>query len=65
MASVNVPTLVIHGDSDKTVPIGSSADKTAKLISDCRYLVYGGAPHGLWYTDKEQLNEDLLDFLNS
>lgn len=65
MTSVNVPTLVIHGDSDKTVPIAATGEKSAKLIPDCRYLVYGGAPHGLFYTEKERLNADLLEFLNS
>lgn len=65
MTSVNVPTLVIHGDSDKTVPIEPTGEKSAKLIPDCRYLVYGGAPHGLFYTEKEKLNADLLEFLNS
>lgn len=65
MHQVNVPTLVIHGDSDKTVPIALSSEKSAKLIPDCRYLVYGGAPHGLYYTEKEKLNQDLIEFLNS
>lgn len=65
MVSVDVPALVIHGDSDKTVPIKASGEKSAKLIPDCRYLVYGGAPHGLFYTDKEKLNKDLIDFLRS
>lgn len=65
MVMVNVPTLVIHGDSDKTVPIETGGEQSAKLIPDCRYLVYGGAPHGLFYTDKERLNADLLEFLLS
>ena len=65
MESLTVPTLVIHGDSDKTVPIESSGEKTAKMIPDCRYLVYGGAPHGLFYTEKERLNKDLIEFIRS
>ena len=65
MAFVKVPTLVIHGDSDKTVPIAPTGEKASKLIPDCRYLVYEGSPHGLFYTDKEKFNKDLLEFLNS
>lgn len=65
MVAINVPTLVIHGDEDKTVPIDISSKKAAKLIPNCRYVVYEGAPHGLFYTDKEKLNTDLVNFINS
>ena len=65
MVTVNVPTLIIHGDADKTVPIEISSHKAAKLIPDCRYVVYEGAPHGLFYTEKEKLNKDLVEFLKS
>lgn len=60
---INVPTLIIHGDSDKTVPITSSSDQTAKILAGATYLVYSGAPHGLYYTEKEKLNTDLLEFI--
>lgn len=65
LRSINVPTLIIHGDSDKTVPIEASSNLTANLIAGSNYLVYPGAPHGLFYTHKDQLNVDLLDFLLS
>jgi pimeloyl-ACP methyl ester carboxylesterase len=65
LPKVNVPALVIHGDSDKTVPMEASSERAARLIPDCRYLVYDGAPHGLFYTDKQKLNNDLINFLNS
>ncbi|HEX9978965.1 MAG TPA: alpha/beta hydrolase [Flavobacterium sp.] len=65
MALLNVPVLLIHGDADKTVPIASSGEKAAKLLPNCRYLVYDGAPHGLFYTEKEKFNKDLLDFLKT
>jgi pimeloyl-ACP methyl ester carboxylesterase len=65
LPKIDIPVLMIHGDSDKTVPIEISSEKAAKLIPDCRYLVYGGAPHGLFYTEKERLNQDLVEFLNS
>jgi non-heme chloroperoxidase len=63
LKAVNVPTLIIHGDADDIVPIEISGDKTAKLIPDNYYKVYHGAPHGFFYTHKEQLNEDLLEFI--
>ena len=65
MAFVNVPTLIIHGDEDKTVPIELTSEIAAKLIPDNRFIVYEGAPHGLFYIEKDKLNKDLIEFLNS
>ncbi len=64
MALINVPTLIIHGDQDKTVPIEITSEIAAKLIPNNRFIVYEGAPHGLFYTEKEKLNIDLIEFLN-
>lgn len=60
--SIKLPTLIIHGDDDQTVPIDASSNRTAKLIPDAEYKVYEGAPHGLFYTHRKQLNQDLIDF---
>ncbi|WP_462255227.1 alpha/beta fold hydrolase [Ferruginibacter sp.] len=60
---INVPTLIIHGDNDKTVPINATGEKTAQMISGSKFIVYEGAPHGLWFTDKDKLNRDLADFI--
>lgn len=60
---VNVPTLIIHGDSDKIVPIEISSKKTAKEIPGAILKIYLNEPHGLFYTQKERLNQDLLDFI--
>ena len=60
---INVPALVIHGSSDKIVPIEVAGDRTSKLINGAIYKVYDGAPHGLYYTEKEKLNQDLVDFI--
>jgi pimeloyl-ACP methyl ester carboxylesterase len=65
MALVNVPTLIIHGSEDKTVPIEITSEVAAKLIPDNRFIIYDGAPHGLFYTEKDRLNNDLLAFLKS
>lgn len=63
MQNINVPTLIIHGGSDNTVPIEAAGDNAAKMIKDNQYLVYEGAPHGLFYTEKERLNDDLVSFI--
>lgn len=59
----DVPTLIIHGDDDQVVPIGAAGLASAKLIPQAILKVYPGAPHGLTDTHKDQLNADLLAFL--
>ncbi|WP_426486002.1 alpha/beta fold hydrolase [Flavobacterium sp. 2] len=63
--TIKVPTLIIHGTDDKNVPIEISSEKTAKAIENNTFITYEGAPHGLFYTEKDRLNKDLLEFLNS
>ncbi len=65
MKSVTVPTLIIHGKLDQTVPILTTSDESTKLIPTNKYIIYEDAAHGLWFTHKERLNDDLLQFLKS
>jgi pimeloyl-ACP methyl ester carboxylesterase len=60
--AVTVPTLIIHGNADKIVPIEGSSNKLAQMLPQAQYNVYEGAPHGLFYTHREQLNADLVRF---
>jgi len=63
LTQIHVPALIIHGDADKTVPIESSGELTANALPNAQYIVYDGAPHGLFVTEKDRLNEDLLSFI--
>ena len=63
LAAFNVPTLIIHGTADKTVPIAASARAAAKGIAQSTLIEYDGAPHGLFATEKQRLTADLLDFI--
>ncbi len=65
LPALTVPTLVIHGTSDATVPIDASGRPAAKGIISASLKEYDGAPHGLFATHKEQLADDLLAFLKS
>jgi non-heme chloroperoxidase len=60
---VKVPALIIHGTSDKIVPIETGGEQTAQLLPQAQYLEYDGAPHGLNVTEKDRLNQDLLTFI--
>lgn len=65
LKKMTIPVLIIHGDADKTVPINISGNKTAKLLPHAKYIVYKDAPHGLFITEKQKLNADLLNFIKA
>ncbi|MEU4557695.1 alpha/beta hydrolase [Actinoplanes sp. NPDC023936] len=65
LAKFDVPTLVIHGDDDQVVPFEVGGKASAALVKGAELKVYAGGPHGITDTHKEQLNNDLLAFLNS
>jgi non-heme chloroperoxidase len=60
-----VPTLIMHGEDDQIVPINISGKKSAKLIKEAKAIFYPGLPHGLTATNQDQVNADLLKFLQS
>ena len=61
----DVPTLIIHGDDDQIVPIGASAMLSAQLVKNATLKIYPGGSHSLGDTSKEQLNADLLAFIQA
>ncbi|HYZ83850.1 MAG TPA: alpha/beta hydrolase [Bryobacteraceae bacterium] len=62
MAAFTVPTLIIHGDSDPFQPLEITAKRSAAAIKNSRLEVYQKASHGLFYTHRDRLNQDLLTF---
>ncbi len=65
LKKIDIPVLIIHGNADTIVPIKVSGDKTVALIPHATYLVYADAPHGLFITEKEKLNADLITFITA
>jgi non-heme chloroperoxidase len=63
LATFTVPTLVVHGDADRIVPLAASARRVHELVKGSQLVVLEGAPHGLNWTHADQLNRALLDFL--
>ena len=61
----DVPTLILHGEDDQIVPINDSAKKAVQLVKGAKAIFYPGRPHGLFSTYGDQVNTDLLAFLES
>ncbi len=63
LAAFTVPTLIIHGTADKTVPIDVAGRAAAKGIPHADFIEYDGEPHGLFATAADRLTTDLLNFV--
>ena len=63
LASFTVPTLIIHGTADKTVPIDATGRVVAQKVPGAQLIEYDGSAHGLFAIDKQRLIDDLLAFL--
>jgi len=59
----NIPTLVIHGDSDAIVPFEVSGKRTAAAIPGAKLVVIKGGPHGINASHADAFNKELLAFL--
>jgi non-heme chloroperoxidase len=65
LSAFSVPTLIIHGTADQTVPIDAAGRAAAKGIRNSKLLEYDGAPHGLFATHKDRFTTDLVSFLKA
>lgn len=63
VAKIDVPTLVIQGDSDRIVPFASSGQQTAKLVKGAELVVIKDGPHNIAWTHTDEVNAALLQFL--
>jgi len=63
LKKIDVPTLILHGDDDQIVPIADAALLSAKLVKGATLKIYNGAPHGMCTTHKDEVNADLLAFI--
>ena len=65
LARIDVPTLVIHGDADRILPIAATGARTREAVKGSRLAVIEGGPHGLNWTHAEQVNRELVAFLRA
>ena len=64
LPSLTVPTLVIHGTADATVPIEATGREVAQKVPSADLVEYEGEPHGLFATQGQRLAQDIVTFLN-
>jgi len=60
---IDVPTLVVHGDADRLLPIEATARRMPEFVADCTVVEIQGAPHGMLWTHAEDVNDALIGFI--
>jgi pimeloyl-ACP methyl ester carboxylesterase len=65
LSRVDAPTMVVHGDADRILPIAATGKRTNEMVKGSRLAVIEGGPHGLNWTHAEELNRVLVEFLGA
>jgi non-heme chloroperoxidase len=65
LSHANIPVLVIHGDSDRIVPLPFSGKRMPDFVKHAKLVVIEGGPHGITWTHTDQVNRALLDCLDA
>ena len=65
LASFTVPTLVIHGTKDQTVPIDATGRQVAEKVEGATLIEYDGQPHAVFATQTQRLSDDLVEFFTA
>jgi len=60
---IDIPTLVLHGDSDRILPFSASGKRTHEFIKGSRLVTVEGGPHGITWTHSDIVNRELADFV--
>jgi non-heme chloroperoxidase len=63
LARIDVPTLVIHGEADRIVPIQAAGHRTAKLVKGAKLAAIKDGPHAVIWTHADEVNAELANFL--
>ncbi len=63
LPKIDVPTLVIHGDADRILPLAATAARLPALIKDLEFVTVEGGPHNIAWTHPDEVNDALLAFI--
>lgn len=61
--AIDVPALILHGTADRTLPVEATGRVFRKALPAAEYVEIEGAPHGLLWTHAQEVNAELLAFL--
>lgn len=59
----DIPTLVMHGDADRILPIAATGARTSSMIKGAEYVIVKGGPHGMLWTHADEVSAAMVTFL--
>jgi pimeloyl-ACP methyl ester carboxylesterase len=62
---IDIPTLVIHGEADRIVPIDAAGRRTAAMVKGARLVTIKDGPHAVNWTHAAEVNAELVSFLGA
>lgn len=62
LARIDVPALVLHGDSDASAPLELTGRPTAERLARASLKVYEGGTHGMYLNQAARVNADIAAF---
>jgi non-heme chloroperoxidase len=65
LKKIDVPTLIVHGDSDHVVPIDITARKAVTIVPNATLAIYEGGTHAIPTINQDKFTADLLAFARS
>ncbi|MFI7023197.1 alpha/beta fold hydrolase [Micromonospora sp. NPDC049900] len=65
VSRIDVPILLVQGDKDMVLPYPKTGQRLQPLISDSRLVTLKGAPHGIPWTNADQVNDAIMEFIGS
>ncbi|MFI6867637.1 alpha/beta fold hydrolase [Nocardia sp. NPDC050406] len=65
LEALTVPTLIMHGPADQSVPIDPTSRRAARLIANNVYKELPTAGHGMYVTHAAEINADIMEFMKA
>ncbi|MEV6815306.1 alpha/beta hydrolase [Micromonospora sp. NPDC051296] len=65
VSRIDVPVLIVQGDKDMVLPYPKTGQRLQPMLSDSRLVTLKGAPHGTPWTNADQVNEAIMEFIGA
>ncbi|GIJ25858.1 arylesterase [Micromonospora qiuiae] len=65
VSRIDVPVLIVQGDKDRVLPYPKTGQRLQPMLSDSRLVTLKGAPHGTPWTNADEVNQAIMEFIGS
>ncbi|WBB56399.1 alpha/beta hydrolase [Verrucosispora sp. WMMD573] len=65
VSRIDVPVLIVQGDKDNVLPYPKTGQRLQPMLADSRLVTLKGAPHGTPWTNADEVNKAIMEFIGS